>query len=113
MRSRSRASSTSTTRCGADLEIAARFHDVGKMAMPEALVSKPSPLTRGESAIMRRHVDIGAEILESTRSLAAAAPAVRASHEWFGGGGYPRKAGRHRDPVRRAGSSRSPTRTTR
>jgi cyclic di-GMP phosphodiesterase len=75
-----------------DLEIAARFHDVGKMAMPEALVSKPSPLTRGESAIMRRHADIGAEILDSTRSLASAAPAVRASHEWFQGGGYPDKA---------------------
>ena len=76
---------------GDDLEIAARFHDVGKLAMPEALISKPSPLTPGEVAIMRRHVDMGAEILESTRSLAFAAPAVRASHEWFGGGGYPRQ----------------------
>ena len=41
---------------------------------------------------MRRHVDIGAEILESTRSLSSAASAVRASHEWFQGGGYPMKA---------------------
>ena len=41
---------------------------------------------------MRLHVDIGAEILEATRSLAVVAPAVRASHEWFGGGGYPRQA---------------------
>jgi putative two-component system response regulator len=72
-----------------DLEIAARFHDVGKIAMPEALISKPSPLTRGEASIIQRHVEIGAEILESTWSLAAAAPWVRASHEWFGGGGYP------------------------
>ena len=75
----------------ADLEIAARFHDIGKMAIPEALISKPSPLTPGERAIMSQHVDIGAEILEATRSLAVAAPAVRASHEWFGGGGYPRQ----------------------
>jgi len=75
-----------------ELEIAARFHDVGKLAMPEALITKPSPLTRGEAAIMRRHVDIGAEILESTRSLSSAASAVRASHEWFQGGGYPMKA---------------------
>jgi len=74
-----------------ELEIAARFHDVGKLAVPEALITKPSPLTRGEAAIMRRHVDIGAEILESTRSLASAASAVRASHEWFQGGGYPLK----------------------
>jgi HD-GYP domain-containing protein (c-di-GMP phosphodiesterase class II) len=42
-------------------------------------------------AIMRRHVDVGAEILDATRTLRAAAPAVLASHEWFGGGGYPRK----------------------
>lgn len=77
---------------GADLDIAARFHDVGKLAMPEALLSKPSPLTPGEMAIVRQHVEIGAEILESTHSLAVAAPGVRASHEWFGGGGYPRKA---------------------
>ena len=76
---------------GADLDVAARFHDVGKMAMPEALISKPSPLTAGETAIVQRHVEIGAEILESTRSLGFAAPAVRASHEWYGGGGYPQK----------------------
>lgn len=76
---------------GADLNVVARFHDVGKIAMPDALMSKPSPLTPGEMAIMRQHVEIGAEILEGTASLAFAAPAVRASHEWFGGGGYPRK----------------------
>ena len=73
------------------LEIAARFHDIGKIAMPDALMTKPSPLTPGEMAIMRLHVDIGADILEATRTLAGAAPAVRTSHEWFGGGGYPRK----------------------
>ena len=76
---------------GVDVEIAARFHDVGKMAMPEALISKPSPLTPGERAIMRQHVAIGAEILESTRTLGFAAPTVLASHEWFSGGGYPRQ----------------------
>ena len=74
---------------GDDLTIAARFHDVGKLAMPEALIFKPSRLTPGEAAIMRQHIEIGAEILESTRTLAFAAPSVLASHEWFGGGGYP------------------------
>ena len=76
---------------GADLDVAARFHDVGKLAMPEALMGKPSPLTPGEMAIMRRHVDAGAEILDAAPSLAFAAAAVRASHEWYGGGGYPKK----------------------
>jgi HD-GYP domain-containing protein (c-di-GMP phosphodiesterase class II) len=74
---------------GADLDIAARFHDIGKLAMPDALMSKPSPLTPGELSIMRQHVELGAEILDATQSLAFAAPSVRASHEWFGGGGYP------------------------
>ena len=45
------------------LVLAARFHDAGKAAMPEALLSKPSPLSPGERAIMRRHVEAGAEIL--------------------------------------------------
>jgi putative nucleotidyltransferase with HDIG domain len=73
------------------LEIAARFHDIGKAAMPDALVTKPSPLTAGEAAIMRRHVDVGAEILGSVSTLSDAAPLVLASHEWFGGGGFPLK----------------------
>jgi putative nucleotidyltransferase with HDIG domain len=76
---------------GDDLLLAALFHDIGKMAMPEALICKPSPLTAGEMAIMRRHVEMGVEILESTSALAHAAPSVLASHEWFGGGGYPHK----------------------
>jgi putative nucleotidyltransferase with HDIG domain len=74
---------------GTALETAARLHDVGKVAMPDALLTKPSPFTAGEMAIMRRHVMVGAEILQSTRALGAAAPAVMASHEWFSGAGYP------------------------
>jgi putative nucleotidyltransferase with HDIG domain len=70
-------------------ERAAQFHDIGKIAIPESLLGKPSPLTRGEVAIMQRHVDAGADILDTSESLRAVAPIVRASHEWFGGGGYP------------------------
>ena len=73
------------------LELAARFHDVGKTAMPHALLAKPSPLTSGELVIMRRHVDIGADIMMSTRTLTDLAPIVRATHESFGGSGYPRR----------------------
>jgi putative nucleotidyltransferase with HDIG domain len=82
-------------RVGADrlraIEIAARFHDLGKIVMPDAVMTKPSPLTHGETIIMRQHAEVGAEMLEITATLADAAPAVRASHEWFGGGGYPRR----------------------
>jgi len=73
------------------LEQAARLHDIGKLAVPEAVMTKPSPLTTGEVAIMRRHVEAGAEILASTNTLRALAPVVFASHEWFNGGGYPRQ----------------------
>jgi len=76
---------------GPSLVEAARFHDIGKVAMPEALLLKPGPLTPGEMAIMRQHVEVGADILAATRQLADTADAVRASHEWFSGGGYPRK----------------------
>ena len=68
---------------------AARFHDIGKAAVPMALLSKPSRMTAGELAVMKRHVDAGADILEATETLGGIAPIVRASHEWFGGGGYP------------------------
>ncbi len=73
-----------------ELEMAALFHDIGKVTMPEALLSKPSPLTEGEIAIMRQHADMGAELLGGAQTLAGAADAVFASHEWYGGGGYPR-----------------------
>jgi cyclic di-GMP phosphodiesterase len=68
---------------------AARFHDIGKLAMPEAVLTKPSPLTPGEAVIMRRHVDAGVRILLATHALRPTVPVIRASHEWFGGGGYP------------------------
>jgi putative nucleotidyltransferase with HDIG domain len=72
------------------LEAAARLHDIGKLAIPESLLSKPSVLSPGEEAIVRRHVNTGAEILASSRSLHHLASIVVASHEWFSGGGYPR-----------------------
>ena len=74
-----------------ELDLAARFHDIGKAAMPYALLAKPSPLAPGEMAIMRRHVEAGAEILRRAPALASLAPIVLTTHEWFGGGGYPLK----------------------
>jgi len=73
----------------ATLDLAARFHDVGRLAMPDALLTKPSPLTENEVDITRRLVDAGAEILAGSRTLGPLAPIVRASREWFSGGGHP------------------------
>jgi HD-GYP domain-containing protein (c-di-GMP phosphodiesterase class II) len=73
----------------ATIGLAARFHDIGKLAIPVALIEKPGPLTDEEQEIMRRHVNIGAELLAQTRTLAPLAPLVLASHERFDGCGYP------------------------
>ena len=79
--------------------LAARFHDVGKAAMPEALLTKPSPLSPGETAVMHKHVEAGARMLAASRTLAQLAPIVLASHEWFGGGGYPTRLAGDRIPL--------------
>ena len=71
------------------LERSARFHDIGKLAVPDAVLTKPSPLSRGEVAIMRAHVNAGVEILSATSTLRPTGPIVKASHEWFNGQGYP------------------------
>lgn len=72
------------------LEAAARLHDVGKLAIPDAILSKPGPLDEEEWAIMRRHPDIGADLLEHVPGLDGLAPIVRAEHERWDGRGYPR-----------------------
>jgi HD-GYP domain-containing protein (c-di-GMP phosphodiesterase class II) len=76
---------------------AARLHDLGKIAMPQSLLAKPSPMTDGEIDVMRRHADAGAEILGDT-TLRDLAPVVRSTHEWFGGGGYPARLAGARIP---------------
>ena len=58
------------------LRTAARFHDIGKLAMPADLLTRPSPLSQGEWAVMHRHVEVGTEILMATRTLGPRAIAV-------------------------------------
>jgi response regulator RpfG family c-di-GMP phosphodiesterase len=65
------------------------LHDVGKLAIPEALLTSRTRLRPGELAIVRRQAEIASEILADTISLSAVAPIVRALHERFGGGGTP------------------------
>ncbi len=84
----------------ADLVRAAgRFHDVGKLALPDSLLSKPSALTPGELAIVRRQVEAGARLLDDTVVLQPVAAAIAASHEWFAGGGYPNRLAGERIPL--------------
>ena len=68
---------------------AAALHDVGKAAIPEAILNKPGPLDEDEWAYIRRHTIMGERILAAAPALASAAKLVRASHERLDGGGYP------------------------
>jgi HD-GYP domain-containing protein (c-di-GMP phosphodiesterase class II) len=68
---------------------AAALHDVGKAAIPDAVLEKPGPLDEEEWAVMRSHTLIGERILAAAPALARAAELVRSSHERFDGTGYP------------------------
>ena len=68
---------------------AAELHDVGKSAIPDAILNKPGPLTEDEWTFMRRHTIVGERILAAAPALAPVAPLVRSSHERWDGGGYP------------------------
>jgi len=67
----------------------ALLHDVGKIGIPDAILSKPGPLNRDEWTVMRTHPVVGAQIVASIDSLAPFAPAIRAEHERWDGTGYP------------------------
>ena len=68
---------------------AAELHDIGKVAIPDSILSKPGPLDDDEWVFMRRHTIIGERIIAGAPALATAGRLVRASHERFDGGGYP------------------------
>jgi diguanylate cyclase (GGDEF)-like protein/PAS domain S-box-containing protein len=69
--------------------LAGWLHDLGKIAIPDAILTKPGPLDDAEWAVMRTHAEIGESILRRIAGLSDAAPAVRHHHERFDGSGYP------------------------
>jgi putative nucleotidyltransferase with HDIG domain len=71
------------------LATAALFHDIGKIGMPDAILTKPGTLDRAEASVMRQHVTRGAEIVARISSLADCVPAIRHHHERWDGLGYP------------------------
>jgi two-component system, cell cycle response regulator len=68
---------------------AAELHDVGKLAIPDAILNKPGALSEQEWEFMRQHTIVGERIVASATSLSDVAPIVRSSHERWDGGGYP------------------------
>ena len=71
------------------VELAARLHDVGKLAIPDAILTKPGSLEPGEWEVMRTHAEIGARIVAAAPSLAHTADLIRSHHERYDGHGYP------------------------
>ncbi len=71
------------------LQAAALLHDIGKLAVPEYILSKPGKLTAEEFAKMKVHPIVGAEIIEQVQFPYPVAPIIRAHHEKWDGSGYP------------------------
>jgi putative nucleotidyltransferase with HDIG domain len=65
------------------------FHDIGKIAVPDAILSKPSSLTSREFEVIQRHPADGADIVSKLGSLRDAVPLIRHHHERWDGCGYP------------------------
>jgi PAS domain S-box-containing protein len=72
------------------LRVAALLHDIGNIAVPATILSKPAPLTETEIAIMRTHVDEGCQLLAEIDFSAPIADIIYQSHERYDGSGYPR-----------------------
>src|SRR4029077_15394 len=71
------------------LRAASVLHDIGKLAVPEHIISKPGKLTPEEFEKMKVHPIVGAEIVEQVRFPYPVAPIVRSHHEKWDGSGYP------------------------
>ncbi|HET7354505.1 MAG TPA: HD-GYP domain-containing protein [Gaiellaceae bacterium] len=71
------------------LRFAGLFHDIGKIAVPDAILMKPDRLTELEFEIVKHHPDDGARIVARLRRLEAAVPAILHHHERWDGNGYP------------------------
>ena len=71
------------------IEIAGMVHDIGKIAIPDALLMKLEPLSADEWLTVREHVRIGVDLLRPLRHLSPMLPFVRDHHECWDGSGYP------------------------
>jgi len=71
------------------IRTAGSLHDLGKIGIRDDILNKPGPLSEEEWEIMRRHPDIGADMIAQHSALAEVAPLVRHHHERWDGSGYP------------------------
>ena len=73
------------------IRMAAPMHDIGKIAVPDAILRKPAGLTPDEYEIMKQHTNVGAKLLAGSNSpiLVMAREIALCHHEWWDGSGYP------------------------
>lgn len=71
------------------IALAAQLHDIGKVGIPDSILHKPGPLSESEWRIMKRHPEIGAEIVSRVKGLNEVAAIILAHQEKFDGSGYP------------------------
>ena len=71
------------------IKTAALLQDIGKLAVPEHILSKPGPLTKEEFEKIRSHPEVGAEIIATVPFPYPVAPTISSHHEHWDGGGYP------------------------
>ncbi|MDQ3933504.1 MAG: GAF domain-containing protein, partial [Actinomycetota bacterium] len=82
-----------------DVRYGAAFHDIGKIAVPEAILNKPGPLTDQERAQVERHVLVGEQILAPVDFLSRVRTIVRHGHERWDGTGYPDRLAGEEIPI--------------
>ncbi|MDD2554324.1 MAG: PAS domain S-box protein, partial [Desulfotomaculaceae bacterium] len=73
----------------ADLRLLAKFHDIGKVGIPDRILFKKGHLTSNEFSEMKRHSEIGHRIAQSNPDLSPIASWILKHHEWWNGQGYP------------------------
>ncbi len=73
------------------LKTAALLHDIGKIAIPDAILRKPGPLTEAEFEIMKQHPKAAVDILKHTSFIQDERPIILHHHERFDGAGYPNR----------------------
>ena len=82
-----------------EVELVAVLHDVGKLAIDRRILDHKGPLDDIQRHVMRRHTIQGEDILVATTGLEHLGPIVRATHEWWDGGGYPDGLAREEIPI--------------
>lgn len=73
----------------ADMQLLAKFHDIGKVGIPDRILLKPGPLNENEKQEMQRHSEIGYRLAQSGPDLITIADWILKHHEWWDGNGYP------------------------